>query len=55
MFGTYSANGRGHILYSDVAVNKIVPRLFFVEDFGDTRLSVKYRMREEKERFGEAL
>ena len=55
MFGTYSVNGRAHILYSDVVVNKKVPRLFFVEDIGDTRQSVRYRMREEKERFGEAL
>ena len=38
---------------SDVVVNYKVPRLFFSEDIGDTRQSVKYLMREEKVMFGE--
>ena len=43
------------IMFSDVVVPYKVPRLFFVVCIGDTHTSVRYLMREEKERAEEGL
>ena len=40
---------------SDVVVHHKVPRLFFAGCISDTRTSVRYLMREEKERAAEGL
>ena len=43
------------VLCSDVVLNLKDPRLFFAGCIGETRPSVRYLIREEKERFGERL